>query len=93
MSAPENAGELRPRIRGAHIHDPDRLDAYLRRFCQVEARGLTQFDAAPELFLRREQEMLVERISGMVSSTHLPPPVMIESTAVLALVTHMLCWT
>ena len=27
----------------------------------------------------------------MVISTHLPPPVMIESAADLALVTHMLC--
>src|SRR5215467_4182278 len=30
---------------------------------------------------------------GMVISTHLPPPVMIESTAVLKCVTHMLCWS
>jgi hypothetical protein len=30
---------------------------------------------------------------GMVISTHLPPPVMIDSTAVLKWVTHMLCWT
>src|SRR5262245_52328078 len=29
----------------------------------------------------------------IVISTHLPPPVMIESTEVLKLVTHMLCWT
>ena len=30
---------------------------------------------------------------GMVISTHLPPPVMIESTASRAFVTHMLCWS
>src|SRR6266566_11363 len=30
---------------------------------------------------------------GIVISTHLPPPVMIESTASRAWVTHMLCWT
>ena len=30
---------------------------------------------------------------GIVISTHLPPPVMIESTEVLKWVTHMLCWT
>src|SRR5262245_7596183 len=30
---------------------------------------------------------------GMVISTHLPPPVMIDSTDVLKCVTHMLCWT
>ena len=63
MGAPENAGKFRPRIRGAHVDDADRLDPDLRRFCQEEARGLAGFDAAPELFLGREQEMLVERIS------------------------------
>src|SRR5262245_26654633 len=30
---------------------------------------------------------------GIVISTHLPPPVMMESTDVLKCVTHMLCWT
>src|SRR6266436_4465802 len=30
---------------------------------------------------------------GMVISTHLPPPVIIESTDVLRWVTHMLCWS
>src|SRR5262249_26089023 len=30
---------------------------------------------------------------GTVISTHLPPPVMIDSTDVLRWVTHMLCWT
>src|SRR2546422_8830435 len=30
---------------------------------------------------------------GIVISTHLPPPVMIDSTEVLKCVTHMLCWT
>src|SRR5436190_23524404 len=29
----------------------------------------------------------------MLISTHLPPPVMMESTADVALVTHILCWT
>src|SRR6266699_5788911 len=29
----------------------------------------------------------------MASSTHLPPPVMMESTEVRKWVTHMLCWT
>src|SRR5438445_4664831 len=29
----------------------------------------------------------------MLISTHLPPPVMTESTASVALVTHMLCWS
>src|SRR5262245_51665512 len=30
---------------------------------------------------------------GIVISTHLPPPVMIDSTASRECVTHMLCWT
>src|SRR5260221_10856343 len=30
---------------------------------------------------------------GIVISTHLPPPVIMESTDVLKWVTHMLCWT
>src|SRR5207302_3846606 len=30
---------------------------------------------------------------GIVISTHLPPPVMIESTEVRKWVTHILCWT
>src|SRR5215472_5749946 len=30
---------------------------------------------------------------GIVISTHLPPPVMIDSTEVLKRVTHMLCWS
>jgi hypothetical protein len=30
---------------------------------------------------------------GMVISTHLPPPVMIDSTAARQCVTHILCWT
>src|SRR5207245_3323478 len=29
----------------------------------------------------------------MVISTHLPPPVIIESTAALAFMTHILCWS
>jgi hypothetical protein len=29
----------------------------------------------------------------MVISTHLPPPVMIDSTADRRCVTHMLCWS
>ena len=30
---------------------------------------------------------------GIVISTHLPPPVMIESTELRKWVTHMLCWS
>ena len=64
MGAAIDAGELRPGIRGAHVNPTDRFDPDLRRFREEQARGLTGLDAAPELFLGREQEMLVERISG-----------------------------
>src|SRR5258706_14693148 len=30
---------------------------------------------------------------GMVTSTHFPPPVMIDSTELRKWVTHILCWT
>jgi hypothetical protein len=30
---------------------------------------------------------------GIVTSTHFPPPVMIDNTELRKWVTHMLCWT
>jgi hypothetical protein len=53
--------------------------------------GIAAFDAAPELLLCREKEVLVEGVAGIVISTHLPPPVMMESADSSALPTHMLC--
>jgi hypothetical protein len=35
--------------------------------------------------------MLIKRIGWAKISTHLPPPVITESTAVLAATTHILC--
>ena len=63
MSAPKHAGKFRPRIRRAHIDDTHRLDANPRRLGKEQARRVARFNAAPELFLGREQQMLVERIS------------------------------
>ena len=45
--------------------------------------------AAPESAFRGDEEVLVEGV-GIVISTHWPPPVMIESAADLALVTHII---
>ena len=90
----EQAGELRPGIRRAHIDDADGLDAWPRRLDIEQARRLAGLDAAPEFLLRGHQDGAgrADR-HGIVISTHLPPPVMIESTAALALVTHILCWS
>src|SRR6266542_3089415 len=46
--------------------------------------------ASSGLFRRNEAAGRIES-AGMVISTHLPPPVMIESTPTLTLVTHILC--
>ena len=58
----EYAGEFRPGIGGAHVDDPHRLDPRPRRLDAEQARGLAALDAAPELPLGGEQEVLVERI-------------------------------
>ena len=87
----EDACEFRPGIGRAHIDDPDRLDPWSRRLDAEQTGWLTALDAAPEFPLSRQQEMLIEGIAGIVISTHLPPPVMIESDAIFELVTHMLC--
>ena len=60
----EQRRELRPGIRGAHVDDPHRLDPRLRRFDPEQARGLPELDTAPELLLRGEHEVLVERIGS-----------------------------
>src|SRR5262245_53872701 len=59
----EDTGKFRPSVRGAHVDDAHSRNPHAWRFRQEQARGLTRFNAAPELFLSREQEMLVERIS------------------------------
>ena len=60
--AAEDAGKFRPGIRGTHVDNPDRFDARLGRLDPEEARGLAALDAAPELPLGRDDQMLVERI-------------------------------
>ena len=46
----------------AHVDDADRLQPRPRRLDPEQARGLAALDAAPELLLRGEQQVLVERI-------------------------------
>src|SRR5215469_11122631 len=60
--ATEDSGEFRPGIRGAHIHDPDCFDPRLQWLNSKEARGLTTFNTTPELALRGNNQMLIERI-------------------------------
>ena len=57
-----NPREFRPRIRRAHIDDPDGLDPWLWRFDTEQARGLAALDTAPELPLSSDNEVLIERI-------------------------------
>ncbi len=57
--AAEEIGKLRPGIRGTHIDDPHRLDPWLWRLDAKEARGLAALNAAPELSLGRNSEMLL----------------------------------
>src|SRR5262249_49949365 len=60
--APKHASELRPGIGGAHVDDPYRFDPRAGRLEAKQSRRLATLNAAPELFLGREQEMLVEGI-------------------------------
>ncbi len=54
--------------------------------------GSPTLDTAPKLPLCRQQKMLIERVGrDAVIPTHLPPPVMMDSTAVRDAVTHALC--
>src|SRR3954453_5594578 len=58
----KHAGEFGPRVGRAHVHDSDCLNLCPGRLDVKQARGLARLDAAPELSLCREQQMLVERI-------------------------------
>src|ERR1700683_3893654 len=60
----EEAGELSPGIRVAHIDHPNRFDARPRRFDPIGPRCLARLDTAPEPPLRRHQKVLVERVGG-----------------------------
>src|SRR5262245_42452975 len=50
-------------------------------------------DGLPGILRHQGFEHTLRPFVGIGISTHLPPPVMIESTEVLKWVTHMLCWT
>ena len=58
----EKAGELRPRIRPAHIGHANRFDAGSRGFDPIGPWRLASLDAVPKLTLRSDKKMLVERI-------------------------------
>src|SRR6516225_11852685 len=58
----EQIGKFGPRIRSAHIHNPDRFEPWSWRLDAKEARGLAALDTAPELPLRSDNQMLVQWI-------------------------------
>src|SRR5215211_8108680 len=61
--APEDACELGPRIRSAHVHDPHCFNPRPWRLDIEQVRGLADLNASPESLLGGYEEMLVERIS------------------------------
>src|SRR5262249_45431468 len=72
------------------------------RIASIRGRGgsaLMRWGDSPDWthrqnFFSADTRTVRERGSmGIVISTHLPPPVMIDSTEVLKWVTHILCWT
>src|SRR5215469_1036205 len=66
MGAAEEASELCPGIRAAHVHDANGFDPGLGGLDTEEARELAALDTAPELPLSCDNEVLIERI-GMSS--------------------------
>src|ERR1700726_4739964 len=51
-----------PRVRPAHIDDPDSLDWRARRLNSEDARRLAGLNAAPEPFFSGHKQMLIKRI-------------------------------
>jgi hypothetical protein len=68
----KDGGEFRPGIGRTHVDDADGLDAGPRRVGAEQPRGLTALNAAPELLLSREQEVLVETITGRAGPRKAP---------------------
>jgi galactokinase/mevalonate kinase-like predicted kinase len=58
----EHRSELRPGVGGAHVDNAHRFDTRLRRLDTKQPRRLATFDAAPELPLRRDDEVLIQRV-------------------------------
>ena len=65
----EHRSKLRPGIGRAHVDNADRLDAGFGRFDPEQTRRLAALDTAPELALRSDDEVLVERV-GMGGDLH-----------------------
>src|SRR5580658_7891936 len=59
----KHPGEFRPGIGGPHVDNADRLDSRLWRFDTKQPGRLAALNAAPELALRGDDKMLVERVS------------------------------
>src|SRR5579862_303215 len=57
----KHCSKLCPSIGRAHVNDAHRLNPRLWRLDPEQPRGLTALDTAPELPLRRDDEVLVER--------------------------------
>ncbi len=58
----EDIGKFRPAVGGAHVDHPDGLHARPRRLDAEQSRRLAALHTPPELFLRRQKEVLRERV-------------------------------
>ena len=58
----EDRGELRPSVGRSHVDNTDRLEPRFWRFDPEQLRLFSALNAAPELALRGNDEMLIERI-------------------------------
>jgi hypothetical protein len=67
--AAEDPSELGPAVGGVHIDDPHHLNSWPGRVNQEQPGGLATLNAAPELFLGRQQKMLVQGIGGDCQAT------------------------
>src|SRR5260370_19163572 len=60
--APKHARQFCPGIGCAHVDDPHRFDPRAGWLEPEQSRGLAALNAAPQFFLARQQEVLVEGI-------------------------------
>ena len=80
----KDRGGFRPGIRRTHVDNTHRLDARFRWLDTEQGRGLSTLNAAPELPLGRDDEVLVKRVGMSGYLDPLAAAGTTESTAVLA---------